>query len=235
MKVVEKILWTQNETPTTPTTILINGEKCVDEVKRQKVFAILNRANQNLTLSPKQREKLAKEREISSQANFKVGKGYVYLQGNYLDKDAIGRRMPYMFLSRTTDSLDEALKQLKEDSEYIGRRCDQNELDAFLETQSSTVSRFKEHLSSNIKNIYKKEGIKNGGILIAIILIIQMIIKYCSQNETVGADNHNSVNKDEYEKTSEISNPDFNTCTLPELCMGGEGKISPDKYRDSFN
>ena len=234
MKVVEKILWTQNETPTTPTTILINGEKCVDEVKRQKAFAILNSANQNLILSPKQREKLAKEREISSQANFKVGKGYVYLQGNYLDKDAIDRRMPYMFLSRTTDSLDEALKQLKEDSEDIGRRCDQNELDAFLETQHSRVSRFKEHCS-NIKNIYKKKRIKNVGILIVIILIIQMIIKYCSQNETVGGDNHNSVNKDEYEKTSEISNPDFNPCTLTELYVGGEGKISSEKYRDSFN
>ncbi|MDE6812504.1 MAG: hypothetical protein K2J28_01530, partial [Duncaniella sp.] len=121
-----------------------------------------------------------------------------------------------------------------EDSEYVGRRCDQNELDAFLETQHSRGSRFKEHCS-NIKNIYKKKRIKNVGILIVIILIIQMIIKYCSQNETVGGDNHNSVNKDEYEKTSEISNPDFNPCTLTELCVGGEGKISSEKYRDSFN
>lgn len=122
---MKTILWTQNETPTTPTTILIDGVECVDEMKRQKAFALLNSANQNLSLSPKKREKLAKEHKISKQANFKVDTGSqsVYIQGNYEDVDAVGRRMPYMFLIFGTTDIDVARKELIDESKIIGRIC----------------------------------------------------------------------------------------------------------------
>lgn len=134
---MKSVLWMQNESTEIQPTTLIDGIICTDKDKAQEAFSLLNFVNQDLSMSPEQREKLYnkfKNKNYTQQANFTILQSPysgVYLQGAYLDRDVVGRQMPYMFYDSTTASIEEAISNLKMISETCGRHVNDFELDVF--------------------------------------------------------------------------------------------------------
>lgn len=139
---METILWAQNESTDIQPTILVNGE-CVEGEIAQLAFSELNVANQTLTLSPDEREViynecLKKGLYCSRQANYSIldNGGGVYLQGCYINEDCVGRKMPFMFLCKGTDTLQVAYEKLEQLSAKLNRTCNQTEKKCMLRAQT---------------------------------------------------------------------------------------------------
>lgn len=132
------ILWTQNESPDIEPTIIVDGIKQEGDFA-QKFFSRLNHINQDLAMPPELRERLYysnknKDKGFSLQANFKIlndNEG-IYIQGCYDDKDYVGRRMPYMFFCNSVPTLEEAISVLKQESNTMGRSCNEYEMKALM-------------------------------------------------------------------------------------------------------
>ena len=139
------ILWTQNEAPTIPDTIIVDGKICSDENIAQNAFDLLNLKNQNLSLTPQDRETLYKKFRhlgVSHQANYKEYFPGVYLQGCFLDEDKVGRKLPFMFFDGNATSIKEGIKSLKELASLAHRKCNEQEL-AILEDSAKHLNQHK--------------------------------------------------------------------------------------------
>lgn len=160
------ILWTQNESPDIPDTILIDGKVCNNLTDSQKAFNQLNMYNNNLTLSPHDRDKLKRKYEtlsVSRQLNFKVYSRGVYIQGCFMETDKVGRKLPYMFLDFTSKSVEEAAKTLKCQAEKMGRNTNQEEIS----------------LLSSISTSYRdKKTNKNKYYIFLLILLFILLLYY---------------------------------------------------------
>lgn len=158
---MNKILWTQNESPLYPDTIFVDENICNDAQECQKAFNLLNKLNQQLALDPKKRDwlyKKFKNRGFSHQANYQVDLPGIYLQGCFLNKDNVGRKLPYMYYDAQAVGIADAAESLKMIAACIGRKCNDNEI-KILESESKK-KRFLAHrindncLDSNIDNPY---------------------------------------------------------------------------------
>lgn len=142
---MNKILWTQNESPLHPDTIVVDGSICHDDAKGQEAFNILNKLNQNLSIDPQKRDFLYKKFKgigLSHQANYYIGLTGVYLQGCFLNKDKVGRKLPYMFYDAQAKGIAEAAVSLKMVAEVIGRKCNDNELKILEAVSKKKIKKF---------------------------------------------------------------------------------------------
>lgn len=129
---MKEVLWTQNESPDIPDTIVVDGIECKDPILQQEAFNLLNSINQELSISPKVRDKLFKKfnkKGFSHQANYKLDKEGVYLQGCFQQEDNVGRKLPYMFFDKDAKNIIEASITLNRTAKIIGRTCNNEELD----------------------------------------------------------------------------------------------------------
>lgn len=140
---MKTILWSQNESPEKESIILINGRKSSDKLEWQKAFSELSNMNQDLLFSESERIQIQSRygsEKFAHQANIRA-KRYInkpvitfYIQGNYLTRDCVGRKMAFMFLCQIEErpTLEQSylavVNHLKQFSSSINRQCNDDEL-----------------------------------------------------------------------------------------------------------
>lgn len=144
---METILWTQNEDPDMKETFIIDGIISTYEgtALQDKAFAFL------LTVRKQRNEFFAKKIKILKERNpelrlsedlqcYRSSQGTL-IQASYNEKDESGRRMPYMFFSKSLDWKTIG-RQLRKDSTSIKRTCHARDLEV-LEELSESLSKKK--------------------------------------------------------------------------------------------
>lgn len=159
------VLWIQNETATTPETLLLNGESCT-EANNDSVFKWLTSdwyKSKGWRLFPGwDRWKSNEKREISPNLTFMNKKEnaihYLLIQACVIETDEHGRKMPYIFCAPKSqiDIFFDKLKNIIEKQERTINEKDKESIKQFLEENK------------------KKE--KRKLIIISLILIILFLI-----------------------------------------------------------
>lgn len=137
-------LWAQNDLSERSDSVYENGVECLEKEKSQRIFSRINKKNQNLFFSEKERIEIQQKygnENISNQSNLKAFKNIkepkhisIYIQGCFLDRDSAGRLLPFMFYCET-DSIEtfQAFQQAKQAimnlASQIDRKCNELELD----------------------------------------------------------------------------------------------------------
>lgn len=137
------VLWAQNATPLQPATYVINGEitQSRQTSEQQRYFQEITDASQNLRILPKEHEKVRRKfPRITDNCNYNITREYVYLQSNFEETDEIGRRMPFMFLTRETSDFAKAVEILKAYAARIGRTVSDEDI-KFLEYEIAKKKR----------------------------------------------------------------------------------------------
>ena len=172
------ILWAQNVNPNISPTVLVNGRP-VEGEEAQQAFNELCVANQKLELPEIARESMCKRAQrtgnfFSRQANYatlKNGKG-IYLQGCYLDEDERGRKLPYMFLIKGTNSIAEAFDKLKEVSSSLNRSCNDYEI---IRIHRSSEPSIRKRIGDILDSNSKKKTV-NIIFLVLLAILLWMIL-----------------------------------------------------------
>ncbi len=123
--IMNSILWTQNETPTTPETIIIDGKVSEESsyVERKQAFKKLNDAsNCRKSIIPKHLQGNC----LSALSCSKQG-DYIFIKSHYIENDKVGRFMPFMFISKNTN-INDVISQLKRDSSLINRTVSDDDI-----------------------------------------------------------------------------------------------------------
>ena len=159
---LKTILWTQNEDATIPPTYVINGNvsQYSSTEEQNEAYRFLNEFNGHFISQKYISKELFHSKSPESFKCFFNKKKGIVLMSLFLEKDKLGRRMPYMFFSET-NKLKEAINGLKNNATLISRTCDNDELDSFFDL---------------VKEEHDKKKTKNR--LIVIVSTIVFIIIY---------------------------------------------------------
>lgn len=137
---MKSILWAQNETPTTPNTIIINGgePKAYDSsAEHRDAMKTLSNIRDNVK-DLWEIDNLKQRGEIRAGLYIKEAQGGFLIASYYIerdkpdDNDKQGREMPYMFYGQS-QSLKLVVEELKNVSEKIGRHPNSEELNKAVE------------------------------------------------------------------------------------------------------
>lgn len=144
------ILWTQNETPDTKETFVIDGIVSAYEGNdlQDKAFAFLLAARKRKAKLFADEIKIMQEKYpdlyLSENLQCYQSSGGTLIQASYNEKDEAGRRMPYMFFASSVD-WKTVSGRLNENSKRIKRSCHAKDLE-LLESLFERRSKKKEFL-----------------------------------------------------------------------------------------
>ena len=156
---MKRILYTQNTSSVQPNTIVIDdnvySEFQTDE--QIEAFRFICEKDERESDELKKINKLKRKGKIKSM-NFKffTDSSEIFVKGCFVEKDDVGRSMPYMFWMNT-DSIEEFSKSLNEITAKLGRTCQ----DDILEINELLF-----------KNINKKIIYTLLGLLLILIIVI---------------------------------------------------------------
>lgn len=137
---MDTILYTQNESGTIKNTLVVDGER-FEEITSglaSEAFKFINKKsgeNGDFVWLIGQLKKCGKI--PSKNLQFKKDKVGIFIKGSFQEKDELGRNMPYLFYTKTTN-MNEACLKLKEYANSLNRTYFESEI-SILENISKYV------------------------------------------------------------------------------------------------
>ncbi len=177
---MKTVLWAQSEDSLIKDTFVIDGIVSQESSTPEEVYAFheLTVASNRLLLSPVASKNLSEKMGLSSQANCAIKDSSYYIQGCFVEKDNIGRPMPYRFLTKECESFEEAVKRLEDYSTIINRQCKKDDLDILKDLLDRHKSKGFSGVKwvSSLKKKYNSVRPATVCVVVFFILILLLII-----------------------------------------------------------